>query len=149
MQVYPSGIRHIRTDGRVNEWRPPKGKPITHATANAAQVVIALSGGEVVYFELDAQQALAEIDKKDSGHEVSCLELGAVPPGRLRARFVAVGGWDNTMRVLSLDPDDCMAVLAVLALPSQAERAALLSMRGRARRWAPRASTSRSACRTA
>ena len=109
VQVYPSGIRHIRTDGRVNEWRPPKGKPITHATANAAQVVIALSGGEVVYFELDAQQALAEIDKKDSGHEISCLEIGAVPPGRLRSRFVALGGWDNTMRVLSLDPDDCMA----------------------------------------
>ena len=130
VQVYPSGIRHIRTDGRVNEWRPPKGKPITHATANAAQVVIALSGGEVVYFELDAQQALAEIDKKDSGHEISCLEIGAVPPGRLRSRFVALGGWDNTMRVLSLDPDDCMAVLAVLALPSQAERAVLLSIAG-------------------
>ena len=24
VQVYPSGIRHIRTDGRVNEWRPPR-----------------------------------------------------------------------------------------------------------------------------
>ena len=51
-----------------------------------------------------------------------------MPEGRQRQRFLAVGGWDNTIRVLSLDPDDCMAVLAVLALPSQAESAALVTM---------------------
>ena len=70
----------------------------------------------------------AEMDKKDMGHEVSCLEIGSVPEGRTRSRFLAVGGWDNTIRILSLDPDDCMAVLAVLALPAQAESAALVSM---------------------
>ena len=83
-------------------------------------MVIALAGGEVIYFELDQQGALAEMDKKDTGHDISCLEIGAVPAGRQRARFLAVGGWDNTIRVFSLDPDDCMSVLAVLALPAQA-----------------------------
>ena len=127
-QVYPNGIRHIRAGGQLNEWKAPRGREVTKATANARQVVIALAGGEVIYFELDAQGALAEMDKKDTGHDISCLEIGAVPAGRQRARFLAVGGWDNTIRVFSLDPDDCMSVLAVLALPAQAETAALLSM---------------------
>ena len=59
---------------------------------------------------------------------VGLCEIGAVPQGRQRARFLAVGGWDNTIRIFSLDPDDCMTVLAVLALPAQAESAALISM---------------------
>ena len=128
VQVHPGGIRHVQASGREFEWKPPKGKPVVHAAANARQVVISLSGGEVVYFELDAQNMLAEMDKKDTGHEVSCLEIGAVPEGRARARFLAVGKWNHTVQILSLDPDDCMTVLAVLALPAQAESAALISM---------------------
>ena len=46
------------------------------------QVVVALAGGEIIYFEHDATGALAEVDKKDTGHDISCLEIGAVPPGR-------------------------------------------------------------------
>ena len=60
---------------------------------------------------------------------MSCLELGRVPDGRARSRFLAVGGLDSTMRILSLDPDECMNVLAVLALPAQAESAALATAR--------------------
>ena len=128
VQVHPGGIRHVRADGRVNEWKPPKGKPIIHAAANQRQVAISLSGGEVMYFELNEQGILAEMDKKDTGHEVTCLEMGSVPEGRQRSRFLAVGGSDNTIRILSLDPDDCMTVLAVLALPAQAKSSALVSM---------------------
>jgi splicing factor 3B subunit 3 len=127
VQVYTSGIRHIRADSRVNEWKTPKGRPIMRATANSRQVVIALSGGEVVYFEMDVQGTLAEMDKKDLGHDVTCVEVGSVPVGRQRSRFLAVGGWDNTMRILSLDPDDCMSVLAVLAVPAQAETTTLVA----------------------
>ena len=128
VQVHPAGIRHVRPGQREFEWKPPKGKSVVHAAANTRQVVISLSGGEVVYFELDAQGMLAEMDKKDTGHEVSCLEIGAVPEGRQRARFLAVGKWNHTVQILSLDPDDSMTVLAVLALPAQAESAALISM---------------------
>ena len=53
VQVYPDGIRHIRADKRVNEWRAPGKKVITRCTLNERQVVIALSGGEIVYFEMD------------------------------------------------------------------------------------------------
>ena len=53
LQVYPEGIRHIRADKRVNEWRSPGKKYITRCALNERQVVISLSGGEMVYFEMD------------------------------------------------------------------------------------------------
>ena len=52
-KIYPQGIRHIRADRRVNEWRTPGNRAIVKATTNKNQVVIALTGGEIVYFELD------------------------------------------------------------------------------------------------
>lgn len=54
-QVFPGGLRHIRPDRRINEWRAPSRRTIVRATSNERQVVIALSGGEVLYFELNAQ----------------------------------------------------------------------------------------------
>lgn len=53
MQIYPDGIRHIRADKRVNEWRSPGKRTIVKCAVNERQVVIALSGGEIVYFEMD------------------------------------------------------------------------------------------------
>ena len=53
VQVYPDGIRHIRADKRVNEWKAPGKKTVMKCAVNRRQVVIALSGGELVYFEMD------------------------------------------------------------------------------------------------
>lgn len=53
LQVYPDGIRHIRADKRVNEWKTPGKKTIVKCAVNQRQVVIALTGGELVYFEMD------------------------------------------------------------------------------------------------
>lgn len=51
--MYPDGIRHIRADKRVNEWKTPGKKTIVRCAVNQRQVVIALTGGELVYFEMD------------------------------------------------------------------------------------------------
>lgn len=58
IQVYPAGIRHIKSDRRVNEWKAPPRRPITRCAINRRQVVISLIGGEVVYFELDVVSSL-------------------------------------------------------------------------------------------
>lgn len=58
VQVYPDGIRHIRADKRVNEWKAPGKKTIIKCAVNQRQVVIALSGGELVYFEMDPVSSL-------------------------------------------------------------------------------------------
>ena len=44
----------------------------------------------------------------EMGNEVSALDLGVVPPGRSRSMFLAVGCWNDTVQLLSLDPSDVL-----------------------------------------
>ena len=37
--------------------------------------------------------------------DVICMALGRVPAGEQRSRFLAVGLSDNTVRIISLDPN--------------------------------------------
>jgi splicing factor 3B subunit 3 len=128
MQVHPSGIRHIRADGRINEWKTPGKKTIVKVGFNRTQVVIALSGGELIYFEMDMSGQLMEIEKRDMTGDVACLDIAPVPEGRQRSRFLAVGSYDSTIRILSLDPDDCMQILSVQAVSSPPESLLLLEV---------------------
>ena len=61
MQVYSRGIRLIQSDSRVKEWQPPTNKKITKVSCNNQQVIIAMTGGELAYFELDRFQNLKEV----------------------------------------------------------------------------------------
>lgn len=121
IQVHPKGIRHV-VQGRVNEWPAPQHRSIVAAAANENQVVIALSSGEIVYFEMDSDGSLAEYDeKKEMSGTVTCLSLGKVPEGLKRSSFLAVGCDDCTVRILSLNPEstlDMMSIQALTAAPS-------------------------------
>lgn len=139
VQVYPDGIRHIRADKRVNEWRPPGKREgaITRAAVNSRQVAIALSGGEIVYFEMDRSGQLNEYspDSPDKAGtempaEITCMGVAEVPPGLQRSRFLAVGCEDNTVRVVSLDPADCMQPLSMQALPAKPVSLCVVEMAG-------------------
>ncbi|KAF3322313.1 splicing factor 3B subunit 3-like protein [Carex littledalei] len=129
MQVHPNGIRHIREDGRVNEWRTPGKKTIVKVGSNQLQVVIALSGGELIYFDMDMMGQLMEADKHEMPGDVACLAIAPVPEGRRRSRFLAVGSYDNTIRILSLDPDDGMQVLSVQSVSSPPESLLFLEVK--------------------
>ncbi|KMZ56550.1 hypothetical protein ZOSMA_93G00140 [Zostera marina] len=50
---------------------------------------------------------------------MKCLEM--LPEGRQRSRFLVVGSYDNTIRILSSDPDDCMQILSVQSMSSPQE----------------------------
>ena len=83
-----------------------------------------MSGGELVYFEMDmvivctilvkdlilyfvvmqAGQLNEYTERKEMSADVVCMALGRVPGGEQRCRFVAVGLSDNTVRIISLDP---------------------------------------------
>uniref|UniRef100_A0A914WK62 Splicing factor 3b subunit 3 n=1 Tax=Plectus sambesii TaxID=2011161 RepID=A0A914WK62_9BILA len=131
LQIYPDGIRHIRSDRRVNEWKAPGKRSIVKCAINQRQVAIALSGGEIVYFELDATGQLNEYtERKELSSEVVCMGLSEVPQGELRARFLAVGLADRTVRIISLDPQDCLAPLSMQALPADSESLAIVEMGG-------------------
>lgn len=131
VQIYPDGIRHIRADKRVNEWKAPAKKTIVKCAVNRRQVVIALAGGEIVYFEMDATGQLNEYtDRREMSSGVVCMALGSVPAGEQRARFLAVGLADSTVRVISLDPSDCLTPCSMQALPAAPESLCVVEMGG-------------------
>ncbi|CAH8655389.1 unnamed protein product [Schistosoma haematobium] len=129
VQVYPDGIRHIRSDKRVNVWRAPGKKTITKCAVNRRQVVIALTGGELVYFEMDMTGQLNEYtERKEMPADVICMALGRIPANEQRSRFLAVGLADNTVRILSLDPSDCLTPLTMQGIPSTPESLCIVEM---------------------
>uniref|UniRef100_T1J553 Splicing factor 3B subunit 3 n=1 Tax=Strigamia maritima TaxID=126957 RepID=T1J553_STRMM len=131
VQIYPDGIRHIRADKRVNEWKTPGKKSIIKCAVNQRQVVIALTGGELVYFEMDPTGQLNEYtERKEMSADVMCMALANVPSGEQRSRFLAVGLIDNTVRIISLDPSDCLSPLSMQALPAPAESLCIVEMGG-------------------
>lgn len=60
--------------------------------------------------------------------EIMCMALGTVPEGEQRSWFLAVGLADNTVRIISLDPNDCLSPCSMQALPSPAESLCLVEM---------------------
>lgn len=129
LQIYPDGIRHIRSDRRINEWKTPGKKHIVKCAVNQRQVVIALTGGELVYFEMDQTGQLNEYtERKEMTSDVICMALPRVPQGEQRARFLAVGLSDDTVRIISLDPSDCLTPLSTQALPARPESLCIVEM---------------------
>ncbi|ORX58556.1 hypothetical protein BCR36DRAFT_318081 [Piromyces finnis] len=130
IQIYPNGVRHIRSDRRVNEWKAPGNKTIVKAACNHRQVILGLTGGELVYFELDPSGHLNEYQEhKEMASQISCLALGPIPEGRQRSKFMAVGCVDNTIRIFSLDPDSCLQPLAMQAVNSIPESLSIIEMK--------------------
>ena len=80
---------------------------------NRLQVVIALSKGELIYFEVDMTSQLMEVEKYEMSGDVACSDIAPVPKGRQRSRFLTVGSRDYTIHILSLDPDDYMQILSM------------------------------------
>ena len=118
-QVHPAGVRHIQK-GQVKQWHCPGLKRIECASANESQVVIALAGGEVIYFELDSMSGnLTESTTRDMGSDVCCLDVGTIQKGRSRSMFAAVGCRDQTVRIVSLEPGSLLQQRSSTALKSR------------------------------
>ncbi|KAG8759915.1 pre-mRNA-splicing factor rse1 [Serendipita sp. 396] len=117
LQVHPRGIRHILSDKRINEWKAPTGHTIVAATTNKRQVVLALSSAELIYFELDYEGQLNEYqDRRAMGSTVLALSIGEVPEGLQRFKYLAVGCEDQTVRIISLDPDSTLEMISLQAV---------------------------------
>ena len=103
-QVHPAGVRHIQR-GQAKQWHCPGLKRIECASANESQVIIALAGGEVIYFELDPMSGnLTESATRDMGADVCCLDVGTIARGKSRSMFAAIGCRDQSVRIVSLEP---------------------------------------------
>jgi splicing factor 3B subunit 3 len=105
IQIHPKGVRQIKS-GAAFEWRPREGRNIVFGAANTRQIVVALTGGEIVYLEL-RDNTLVEVAKRDLGSaEPTSISIEEIGESKSRAFFMAVSGSDKAVRVLSLDLGD-------------------------------------------
>nr|KAJ3423303.1 Splicing factor 3B subunit 3 [Polyrhizophydium stewartii] len=129
VQVYPNGIRYIRADRRVSEWRAPAPHSIVRAACSKRQVAISLSNQDIVYFELDFGGHLNEFQERvGMSAPVTSLAFSPIHEGRQRARYLAVGCSDSTVRMLSVEANTCLQPLSMQALSAIPESLALLEM---------------------
>ena len=94
--------------------------------------MIYIEGGQIVYFEIDNNTGmLNEIQTEFFHVEIRCIDIGEVPEGRLRSKFMAAGFMDNTVKILSLEPDQPEIFLhkvSMLALSTAPESVCFLNL---------------------
>lgn len=110
LQVWDRGFRFFTgPENEQEDWKCPAHRTILKATSNHQQLTIALSSGELLYFEVS--QDGKRIQEYEQGNDVvsvsgvvQAMHMGDVPEGRVRSPFLVVGCDDSTIRVYSLDP---------------------------------------------
>lgn len=128
-QVHPKGVRHINKGQPTKQWNCRGLKQIECAAANEGQVMIALAGGEIIYFELDAMSGgLSENETREMGVDVCCLDVGTIAKGRNRSMFAAIGCRDQTVRIVTLAPNGHLAQKSSTALKSRPHSVTLHAM---------------------
>ncbi|RYH30097.1 hypothetical protein EON65_06255 [archaeon] len=101
----------------VDEYRADK--TITVARSNLSQLVVSLSGGTLLYFEVDSQRKkLVLVTEKQLDQDVACVSMKIKSPNAdsetmdvdtdsEKETVIAVGMWtDNTVRLLALPSFD-------------------------------------------
>ena len=130
-QVHPSGIRHAEVVNGIpksKQWHCPGLKRIECGSANRYQVLIALAGGEVIYFEFDPESGnLMEKTSMELRADVCSLDVGKIPEGRSRSIFGAVGCRDQTVRIVSLQRDKLLVQQSSIALKSRPQSVSLVN----------------------
>ncbi|KAK9711909.1 DNA damage-binding protein 1a [Basidiobolus ranarum] len=107
VQITESSMRLINYSAKrlVSEWTPPSGSKINVASINPTQIVAALGGGTLIYFEIHNQE-IKEIDRTQLEYEIACLDINPINPASPHSsNFCVVGLWTEiSVNVLRL-PD--------------------------------------------
>ncbi|CAH1759117.1 8184_t:CDS:10 [Entrophospora sp. SA101] len=81
----------IETGELLSEWLTENGKTITVADVNTTQIVIGLSGGTIIYFEIKNDKLML-IKKLELDSDISCLSINPLEDPT-SSSIVAVGLW--------------------------------------------------------
>lgn len=121
IQVTNQAVYHIDPQtSKSTAWNPDQGS-IVRACSNSKQLVIQTNPTSLYYFELDqGQLKLLKSKVITNKHSIEAIEIGEVPIGRVRARFLftACDEVAYTIRIMSLDSEDCLEQIGVKDLPS-------------------------------
>lgn len=132
VQIHPKGIRYIRANKQTSEWKLPQDVYVVQSAINDMQIVVALSNGELVYFEMSDDVEGGQLneyqERKTLTANVTSLALGPVQEGSRRSNFMCLACDDATVRVLSLDLYTTLENLSVQALSSPANSLCIIPM---------------------
>lgn len=114
MQVVPKGVRLVNcgTLQLIYEYSAPR--TVTVAVGNNDQIVLALTGGEIIYLEVDPKGTLVQTSAVSLDQDIACLsmyessaagdqEMVVDNTDQRRSTILAVGMWtDNSVRLFAL-----------------------------------------------
>lgn len=115
VQIHATGLKQIfysENDEPIKsiDWNPPPGIEVIHSACTNTQVVLALSNGNIVYFEVsqaDKNDALVEYSlHKEFDTSITSVAIGDIPKGRIRSPFIVVTCKNSTIHILSTDPNN-------------------------------------------
>jgi len=119
IQVTKRGFSRIdvATGKELQEpWKLHGHKGIDCASVNERQMALALTGGEVLYFEADGSGAPVEVSRYDNGVDIASIDVGVGGA----SRFLALGSVDQQAKVMSLERASLMTPLSTQLLPERA-----------------------------
>jgi splicing factor 3B subunit 3 len=125
VQVTPLSFRAI--SNKISKFSLPNRA--RRAAANARQLIVALDGGDLLYYELEGLE-LSLVHQCSLDSEVRCLNIAEIGEGKARSNFLVVGLINHTVRILSLVPGDCLKRLSVQSLGDLPESVVLVEMVG-------------------
>ncbi|KAG7341712.1 mono-functional DNA-alkylating methyl methanesulfonate [Nitzschia inconspicua] len=129
VQITPSSVRQI-SGKRATVWNCSGLKRIEYASANTSQALVAMAGGEIIYFEQEPITGAVNTVTKERTMQadVCCLDLGVISAksGAARSLFCAVGCRDSTVQILSLEPGNLLKSLSFTTLKSRPNSVKLL-----------------------
>lgn len=84
LQVTEGEVRVISSETFqvTSSWMPPAGSRITVAAANPTQVVVATSGGVLVYLEVRDSLQLVETAQVKLDYEIACVDITPFPSSK-------------------------------------------------------------------
>jgi splicing factor 3B subunit 3 len=115
VQVHDEGVRLLNDQAvSVADWN--RGRRVSRAACNGRQLAVVLEPREVVVAELDAAGRLQETATHTLPEEASFVALSPVLPGRQRGSFVAVGDFNSSVRIFSLEGAELFKLVASVVL---------------------------------
>ncbi|TID30785.1 hypothetical protein CANINC_000701 [Pichia inconspicua] len=137
-QIHATGLKQIfysEKDEPVKEtdWNPPPGIEVIASAWTNTQIVIALSNGDIVYFEKsESGDALVEyMEHKEFNSSITGVCIGEIPVGRIRAPFIIVTCKDASVHVLSTDPKKTLHTVHATKLHYRSSSIAITTHRRR------------------
>uniref|UniRef100_A0A3B0NA23 Splicing factor 3b subunit, putative n=1 Tax=Theileria annulata TaxID=5874 RepID=A0A3B0NA23_THEAN len=127
VQIHDGGYRYLSGD-IIKEWKVQSTKRVKLADNNDTQLILVLTGGEIIYFQLTDTEVpeLVEVGRRNLSTEITCLAIQH-PNSGTKAEFCCCGSIDNIVRIMKLDKNLKLCSSQILGNNSLPESVTLLT----------------------